>query len=333
LTLAAIPGTVASFTGAQITIRANVSSTKSQSYFEATIYKSNGTTALCTAISGGAGNGDFEPSTSFSNLTVTCTGVDTTIADWTGAILSFGAEADGKANTLGVSEVSVTLTGVTLNSAPATPTGLAVASDATNPTTVLDVSWNSSAGATSYTLLQSSTKAGTFTAVQTGISGTSTTVTGLTPGTEYAFEIEAVGSGGTSAASSAVAWATEPGLPTSLGSPSQTGTSISLSFSFPVIGSNLSQTCQYRYETPPGAANWQTGNIGNGSTPITGLTPGTQYGIEIASVIQSTNSDWSGSIQGAWTSEITVVTPINAIPARCNVVMARVVHGWTVENF
>ncbi len=95
--------------------------------------------------------------------------------------------------------------------APATPTGLAVAPDVSTPMTALDVSWNTSTGATSYTLLQGSSLSGPFSPVQTGISGTSTTVTGLTPGTDYAFEIEAVNGSGTSAPSSPVDCVT--GLP------------------------------------------------------------------------------------------------------------------------
>jgi len=200
-------------------------------------------------------------------------------------------------------------------SAPPTPTGLAVTNDSTNPTTVLDISWNSSSGATSYNLLQSSTKGGTYSTLQTGISGTSTTVTGLTAGTEYAFEVEAVGTGGTSAASSGVAWATEPAAPTSI-SPGHGTTGISISFSPPTIGSNIGfGDYAYRYEHPVGAANWtsgstsNTGGGGNGSPfNLSSLTPDTQYGLEMATVIDSTNSDWSGTIQGPWSSEATFST-------------------------
>jgi hypothetical protein len=201
------------------------------------------------------------------------------------------------------------------SSAPPTPTGLSVVNDTGNPTTVLDITWNASSGATSYTLLQSTTKGGTFSAVQTGISGTSTTVTGLTAGTEYAFEVEAVGTGGTSAASSGVAWATEPAAPTSI-SPGHGTTGISISFSPPTIGSNIGfGDYAYRYEHPVGAANWtsgstsNTGGGGNGSPfNLSSLTPDTQYGLEMATVIDSTNSDWSGTIQGPWSSEATFST-------------------------
>ncbi len=95
-------------------------------------------------------------------------------------------------------------------SVPATPTGLAVTNDASNPTTALDMSWNSVSGATSYTLLRANTLTGTFTTLASGITGTSYTDSSLTQGTEYAYEVEAVNGSGASAASSAVAWATAP---------------------------------------------------------------------------------------------------------------------------
>jgi len=201
-------------------------------------------------------------------------------------------------------EISITYTS---GGAPPTPTGLAVTNDATNPTTVLDISWNSSSGATSYNLLQSSTKGGTYSTVQTGISGTSTTVTGLTAGTEYAFQIEAVGSGGTSSASSGVAWATEATAGLTLGT--VTATSIGMSFNFPSLGATVTSSgVELRYEHPVGAANWTSLSIVTGSYTLTGLSPDTQYGIEVANIIDSTNSDWSGTIQGPWGSELTVRT-------------------------
>jgi ATP-dependent protease ClpP protease subunit len=185
--------------------------------------------------------------------------------------------------------------------------GLSVTNDATNPTTALDVSWDASSGANSYSLLGASTLAGPFTLIASGISGTSTTVTGLTPGTEYAFEIEAVGSGGTSSPSSGVAWATAPPAPTSLSGSSGQATLMTVYFTAPSVGSTIAIAgYAYQYETPVGAGNWVEGSAVGAGIPFTisGLAAGTQYGIEVATIIQSTNGDWAGTIQGPWSSEI-----------------------------
>ena len=196
----------------------------------------------------------------------------------------------------------------TAGSVPGPPT-FTIANDNSNPTTALDLTITAGTGSpTGFTIQQASTIGGTFTTIATNVSSPYT-VSGLTPGTEYAFQVAGVNGSGTGSYCSPVAWATEPTVPTSFSSPSASATAINVSFLFPSIGSNLSQTCEYRYETPVGAGNWVSGNIGSGSSPITGLSPLTQYGIEIASVIQSTNSDWAGTIQGPWTSEITVITP------------------------
>ena len=188
---------------------------------------------------------------------------------------------------------------------------LAVTNDGANPTTALDVSWNPSSGATTYNLLGASTLAGPFTLLASGISGTSTTVTGLTPGTEYAFQVEAIGSGGTSSPSSGVAWATAPPAPTSLSGSSGQATLMTVDFTAPSVGSTIAIAgYAYQYETPVGAGNWVEGSAVGAGIPFTisGLAAGTQYGIEIATVIQSTNSDFAGSIQGPWSSEIAPYT-------------------------
>jgi hypothetical protein len=113
VTLGALPGNVVSISAASITLRALVSNTKSTSSIQARLYKSDGTTGLSNYISG---TGDaFTPTTSFSNLTGSCAGLDTTLADWSGAILFFGGQADANGYTFEVSEASVTLT-VTLSS-------------------------------------------------------------------------------------------------------------------------------------------------------------------------------------------------------------------------
>ena len=188
---------------------------------------------------------------------------------------------------------------------------LAVTNDGANPTTALDVSWNPSSGATTYNLLGASTLAGPFTLLASGISGTSTTVTGLTPGTEYAFQVEAIGSGGTSSPSSGVAWATAPPAPTSRSWQQRPGHLDDRRFYGP---QRRQHHCDRRVRLSIRDSG-RRGQLGRGLCggagipfTISGLAAGTQYGIEIATVIQSTNSDFAGSIQGPWSSEIAPYT-------------------------
>src|SRR5579885_2888939 len=95
-TMANLPFNVIAILSASITLRALVSSTKSQSYIQARLYKSDGTTGLCNFLNGANG---FAPTTSFSNLTLNCAGLDTTIADWNNFILFFSGQNDGNSNT------------------------------------------------------------------------------------------------------------------------------------------------------------------------------------------------------------------------------------------
>jgi fibronectin type 3 domain-containing protein len=98
-------------------------------------------------------------------------------------------------NAGGTSPTVVQVSGTVL---PAVPAGLA----ATAGNASVSLTWSAAAGAATYNVYQGTTAGGEgTTAVQTGISGTSASITGLTNGTAYYFTVAAVDAGGTSAAS------------------------------------------------------------------------------------------------------------------------------------
>jgi Fibronectin type III domain len=202
-------------------------------------------------------------------------------------------------------ELSVTYTG---GSVPGAPT-IALANDATNPTTAIDITITAGTGSpTGYDIQQAPTKGGTFSTIATNVSSPYT-VSSLTPGTEYAFQVAGVNGSGVGSYCSPVASATEAAAPTSL-SASVWPTSAVVAFTGASVGTNVGvYQYVYRYETPVGAGNWVSSGGGYASpVTVSGLNPLTQYGIEVATVIQSLNGDFAGTIQGPWSSELTVNT-------------------------
>jgi cellulose 1,4-beta-cellobiosidase len=89
---------------------------------------------------------------------------------------------------------------LSLQVSPVPPTGLsATASDGQ-----VALTWNASTGATSYTLLRSTTSGGTYTVVASGLSATNYADTTVTNATTYYYVLQAASSGGVSANSTQV---------------------------------------------------------------------------------------------------------------------------------
>lgn len=89
----------------------------------------------------------------------------------------------------------------TITIVPAAPTGLA----ATTGNAQIALSWSASTGATSYTVLRSTTNGSGYSAIATGISTASYTDSKVTVGKTYYYVVEAVDAGGTSAPSNQAA--------------------------------------------------------------------------------------------------------------------------------
>jgi hypothetical protein len=87
---------------------------------------------------------------------------------------------------------------------PAAPTGLTATAVSSSQ---INLSWNASSGATSYSVERSSTSGGTYSVVVSGLGSTSYSNTGLSASTAYYYRVKASNSSGTSSAS-AVASAT-----------------------------------------------------------------------------------------------------------------------------
>ncbi|MFE1438491.1 chitinase [Streptomyces sp. NPDC058739] len=98
-------------------------------------------------------------------------------------------------------DISLVGPGATPTQPPATPTGLSVG---TVTSSSVALSWPAVSGATSYAVYRGGTK------VQT-VTGTSATVTGLSPATAYAFQVSALNDAGESARSATVDATTAPG--------------------------------------------------------------------------------------------------------------------------
>ncbi len=163
---------------------------------------------------------------------------------------------------------------------PPTPTGLAVTGTTTSS---VSLSWNSSAGATSYTVRRNGANPVTVT-------GTSTTVTGLASNTTYSFTVSASNSAGESAQSAPVSATTAggqvPPTPTGLSVSGVTCTSVSLSWN---ASSGATSYRVYRGTTLATTVTTTSATVG-------GLNANTTYSFQVSAVNSAGESAKSGTV-------------------------------------
>jgi fibronectin type 3 domain-containing protein len=170
---------------------------------------------------------------------------------------------------------------VDVTTVPAAPSGVSVVAMGTTAGS-LNVGWNASTGATSYSIFEGTTSGGEgTTAVQTGLSGTSASLTSLTPGKQYFFTVVAVDAGGSSMASVEASGTTIASPPTGFAA-SGGNASVSLSWtaSAGATGYNVYEGTTSSGE---GTTPVQSGVSGT-SVNIGGLTNGKVYYFTVAAV-------------------------------------------------
>jgi len=199
----------------------------------------------------------------------------------------------------------------TCTAAPAVPTGLS-ASGAT--TSSLNLSWSAVSTPANCTVSYSVYRGGVQ--VASGLSGTSTTISGLSSNTSYSFSVTAVDAAGSSAQSSAVSASTllvttcsaAPAVPTGLATSGITSSSVNLSWSAVSSPAN----CSVTYSVFRGGSQVASGLTGT-STSVTGLSAGTAYSFTVAAVDAAGSSAQSGSASATTTGGTT--SSCDGVPA------------------
>ncbi len=158
-------------------------------------------------------------------------------------------------------------------------------------TTGATISWTAVSGATSYNVQYKLSTATTWTTLTA--STTSSILTGLTAGSTYNFQIQAVCASGTStyvASTFTTTTATTCGNPTGLTATSITTTGATLGWT--AVSGATSYNVQYKLST---ATTWTTTTSTTTSKALTGLTASSTYNYQIQAVCASGTSSYVAS--------------------------------------
>jgi len=178
---------------------------------------------------------------------------------------------------------------------PSTPGGLS-ASGAT--TSSLNLSWSAVSTPANCSVTYSVYRGGALAA--SGLTGTSTTISGLSASTTYTFTVAAVDAAGTSGQSGSISATTSgvvttctaaPAVPTGLTASGTTASSTNLSWSAVATPAN----CSVTYSVFRSGSQVASG-LTSTSTSITGLTASTAYSFTVAAVDAAGSSAQSGSV-------------------------------------
>jgi len=195
-------------------------------------------------------------------------------------------------NGVGTGDYSNDLTATAAN-VPATPTNLAATAFADSAVTL---GWDA-ADTNGSAILRYEYRIGTGTGISVGLS-TSTTVSGLTNGTIYSFQVRAVNAIGDSDWSAVIDEIprTTPATPTATavtGGDSQ----ISVTWTDPTDNGGAAIT-QYGLRHRTGSNNWVEVTDYTKGDPITGLAADTSYEVEVRAINSEGTGDWSTSASG-----------------------------------
>jgi subtilase family serine protease len=205
------------------------------------------------------------------------TGTSTTVSG-----LQFGQEyvfAIAAVSSTGV--ISPRSSPVDVTIVPAAPTGVTVAAPSATAGS-LNLAWTASSGASSYSIFEGTTPGGEGTApAKTGLSGTSASLTNLTPGKQYFFTVVALDAGGSSMASAEASGTTIANPPTGFAA-SPGNASVSLTWSASA-GAATYDVYEGTTASGEGTQPVQSGVSGTSAT-IGGLTNGKKYYFTVAAV-------------------------------------------------
>lgn len=220
----------------------------------------------------------------------------TTTATWTtsvsaSAILKFriyGFSASGTTGTMQI--LNLLINGAVVSVAGCgVPSGLSATAITTTTATL---NWTAVGGAVSYNIQYRQVGTTTWSTTTSGTN--SVAISGLTPGTNYEFQVQTVCAGSVTSAFSTSGTFTTASLscstPTGLSATAITTTTATLNWT--AVSGAVSYNIQYR---KVGTTTWSTTASGTNSVAVSGLTPGTNYEFQVQTVCASGTSAYSSS--------------------------------------